>query len=129
MKFLTQSFITALLILGSTSALPENKAYIDFQSDKLTLGKEIWLDSCEGCHAYGIADSPNPLKPKDWRQRINKGQAVLYDHAINGFFGPDDSMMPPRGGNEKLTDEEIKLAVDYMTALANFYINKEEESK
>ena len=49
-------------------------------------------------------------------------QPYVYDHAINGFFGPDDTMMPERGGNSALTDAEVKAAVDYMVALANYYI-------
>ena len=65
------------------------------------------------------------MKPAEWAPRVAKGKAVLYDHAINGFFGPDDTMMPERGGNPALSDAEVKAAVDYMVALANFYIEQE----
>lgn len=118
------SFLVSLF-LSSASVLSEEDAYINFEKENLIQGKVIWVDSCEGCHAYSIADSPNPLKPKQWKDRINKPIEVLYDHAINGYFGPDDSMMPPRGGNDNLSDEEVKLAVDYMTALAQYYIDKQ----
>ena len=50
---------------------------------------------------------------------------VLYDHAINGFFGPDYTMMPERGGNPDLSDEQVRLAVDYMVALAKHYIHQQ----
>ena len=129
MKYITQLLMAIALILGGTCVLSENKAYIDFQSNKLIAGKKIWLNNCEGCHGYGIATSPNPLKPADWQQRINKDIDTLYDHAINGFFGPDDTLMPARGGNQNLTDNEVRRAVDYMKALAGFYINKKELSK
>lgn len=118
------SFLVSLF-LSSTSVLSEEDAYVNFDKENLIQGRVIWIDSCEGCHAYSIADSPNPLKPKQWKDRINKPIEVLYDHAINGYFGPDDSMMPPRGGNDSLSDEEVKLAVDYMTTLAQYYIDKQ----
>ncbi len=38
---------------------------------------------------------------------------MLYTHALDGFTGPA-GMMPPRGGNTALTDDEVKAAVDYM---------------
>lgn len=121
-----QSLIYLCLILSSTQVLSGEEAYINFEQENLVLGRIIWIDSCEGCHAYGIADSPNPLKPKEWKDRVVKPKETLYDHAINGFFGPDYTMMPPRGGNDDLSDDEVKLAVDYMKALAEHYINKEE---
>jgi len=123
---LKQSLIYIGLFLSSTQVLSGEEAYINFEQENLVLGRVIWIDSCEGCHAYSIADSPNPLKAKDWKDRVIKPKEVLYDHAINGFFGPDYTMMPPKGGNEDLSDDEVKLAVDYMKALAEHYINNEE---
>jgi cytochrome c5 len=40
----------------------------------------------------------------------------LYEHAIKGFQGKT-GVMPPKGGSSA-SDEEIKAAVDYMTAAA-----------
>ena len=65
------------------------------------------------------------MEASDWEPRLTQPKAVLYDHAINGFFGPDDTMMPERGGNPELTDEQVRAAVDYMTALAEFYIKQQ----
>lgn len=99
--------------------------FIQFETSKLQAGRLLWLENCKGCHAYGTADAPVPMKPNDWRNRVTKDKAVLYDHAINGFFGPDDTMMPERGGNPELTDHQVKLAVDYMVSLAQYYIDKQ----
>ena len=99
--------------------------YITSKDLKISQGREIWLNNCESCHGYGIADAPVPMYPDEWEFRLAKGKRVLYEHAINGYIGPDYSMMPARGGNEKLNDDEVMLAVDYMIYLAGFYINKQ----
>ena len=65
------------------------------------------------------------MQADQWQARVIKNRQLLYAHAINGFFGPDDTMMPERGGNPELTDEQVKLAVDYMVELAKFYIKQQ----
>ena len=103
----------------------DDAQFVRFSTAPLQAGRELWLENCKGCHAYGTADAPIPMRADDWKGRIVKPRDVLYDHALNGFFGPDDTMMPARGGNPALSDEQVKLAVDYMLALANFYIEKQ----
>ena len=82
----------------------------------LLKGRDVWAGTCQGCHGLGIADSPKITDRKAWAPRISKGKKALYQHAINGFFGEDSAMMPARGGNPDLTDEEIIAAVDFMVA-------------
>lgn len=109
---------------ANSSNTDQNTKYVDFPDAHLQQGKRIWIDNCESCHAYGVGDAPIPMEASAWEFRIKKGNTTLYEHAINGFFGPDDAMMPARGGNEKLSDDEVKAAVDYMVALASHYIEK-----
>jgi cytochrome c5 len=45
--------------------------------------------------------------------RIAQGAEVLYEHAIVGYQG-ETGFMPPKGGFAHLSDDDIKLAVDYM---------------
>ena len=47
-----------------------------------------------------------------WAGRIKQGTAVLHEHAIAGIRG-----MPPKGGSTA-SEDEVKAAVDYMTAAA-----------
>jgi len=115
------------ILMLAMSAQASGNSYPDFKGKTLSDGKSVWLVNCETCHSYGVADAPNPAYPSEWRARIAKGKQVLYGHAINGFFGPDDSMMPARGGNENLSDDEVRAAVDYMVELANFYIQLEDK--
>jgi len=110
-------------LVSSTANALDDSVLIKFESEKLMLGRNIWMKNCKGCHAYGTAGAPIPMIANEWEHRVLKNKRVLYDHAINGFFGPDDTMMPERGGNENLSDKQIRLAVDYMVSLANYYIN------
>jgi len=43
-----------------------------------------------------------------WQPRVAKGSDALVASAINGF-----GLMPAKGGQTQLTDEEIELAVNY----------------
>lgn len=116
-----------LIVLSLQMTLPaafaDDSAYVELQGE-FSHGRAVWLANCEGCHGYGFAGAPIPMQPSDWVPRLEKDRAVLYDHAINGFFGPDDTMMPERGGNPDLSDAEVMAAVDYMAALADYYIQQ-----
>ena len=118
---LATSIAAPLLQAGTAYPMPDNR--------QQSQGRELWLENCETCHGYGIADAPIPMRPEEWRHRLAKGKKALYQHAIEGFIGPDYSMMPARGGNENLTDEQVKLAVDYMVFLAGYYIDKFDSNK
>ena len=121
-----------LLLLGALTtqlSAVENEKFISFKGKRLSDGKQVWIQNCKTCHAYGIASAPIPMEPKQWQHRLAKKTSTLYAHAIDGYFGPDDSWMPPRGGNPKLTDVEVKIAVDYMVSLARHYLLKQNELK
>jgi len=77
------------------------------------LGKSVYGKTCALCHAAGIAGAPKPGNKDEWGPRIAQGKETLYKHAIEGFTGSKGAM-PARGGNAKLTDEEVKAAVDFM---------------
>lgn len=118
--------LLCLLSMAAAGAGASDQAYPELAGDRLAQGRALWLENCEGCHAYGIAGAPVPMEPEAWRARLEQPRAVLYRHAIDGFFGPDDTMMPPRGGKDSLTDHEVEAAVDYMAALARYYIQRGE---
>lgn len=119
------------ILLASTSPLAAEvkPEYIKFEGSHLSQGRDIWLGTCESCHGYGIAGAPIPMEPSEWSPRLSQEKSVLYEHAIQGFFGPGGTMMPPRGGNDNLTDAQVKAAVDYMTNLARHYIDQQEKAK
>ena len=77
------------------------------------LGKSVYGKTCALCHAAGIAGAPKPGNKDEWGPRIAQGKETLYKHDMEGFTGSKGAM-PARGGNAKLTDEEVKAAVDFM---------------
>ncbi|MBU3694219.1 MAG: cytochrome c5 family protein [Rhodocyclaceae bacterium] len=80
-------------------------------------GAKVYNGLCAGCHAVGAAGAPKAGDKGAWGPRIAKGKDTLYNHAINGFQG-SNGVMPARGGNPKLTDDEVKAAVDHLVKLA-----------
>ena len=72
-------------------------------------GKEIYTKSCALCHS---ALSPKLVGDKAaWEPRLKQGNDVLVATVIKG-----KGAMPPKGGNVKLSDAEIKAAVEYMVS-------------
>jgi len=72
-------------------------------------GDKIYNTTCFACHGAGIAGAPKFGDVASWAPRIQQGFDVLFEHAVKGFKG-----MPPRGGSGQLTDDNIKVAVEYM---------------
>lgn len=123
---LASLFICLTFIVTNGEVSAGESEFIEPSDGALKAGRTLWLENCMNCHAYGTADAPIPMRPEEWRDRVTKAKDVLYTHAIEGFIGPDYSMMPARGGNEDLSDSEVKAAVDYMVFLARYYIDKNE---
>ena len=81
----------------------------------LEKGEHVYKGTCSLCHATGTAGAPVLGSKADWEPRIAQGKETLYSHAINGFTGTKGAM-PAKGANAGLSDEDVKAAVDYMTA-------------
>lgn len=117
-----------LLSLGVSVKAEDNTAEDDTAeefpliADELGEGRQVWLQNCQTCHAYGIAGAPIPKIPSQWEERLQSPLSQLYQHAIEGFYGESDTHMPARGGNPALSDAEVTAAVDYMVALATYYL-------
>ena len=78
-------------------------------------GKTIFDNLCTACHTNGVGNAPT-LDHSHWDKRLAQGKDTLYKHAIEGYTGPDGGIMPPKGGNAGLSEEQIHAAVDWMTS-------------
>jgi len=76
-------------------------------------GKAVYDGGCIACHKTGMMGAPKLGDKAPWAPRIKQGEAVLVSHATKGFKGKV-GMMPPKGGNAKLTDAQIADAVAYI---------------
>ena len=77
-------------------------------------GSVIYANLCGGCHTSGAGGAPT-LTAAGMGARMGQGTDVLYQHAIEGFTGAA-GVMPAKGGNPGLTDEQVKATVDWMLA-------------
>ncbi len=115
-------FVFGLLFLGACSPekspkqeeVTESKEAIAKQ--KLAVGKSIYETNCAGCHDSDVAGAPKPGDKADWKNRMQQGHDIMAKKAIQGIEGKK-GVMPPKGGNDVLTDEEVTSAVNYMISL------------
>lgn len=74
-------------------------------------GKATYDSICMACHTTGAAGSPKIGDKAVWGPRIATGKDTLYASALKG-----KNLMPAKGGNPTLTDDDVKAAVDYIVA-------------
>jgi cytochrome c5 len=72
-------------------------------------GKSVYDAVCAGCHGTGAAGAPKLGDAAAWGPRLGGGSEPLYQAATAG-----KGAMPPKGGRPDLSDEQIRMAVDYM---------------
>lgn len=95
--------LTVLLSLSASIALAQT-------------GKDIYHKACATCHTPNADGDTVDYAPAigkriswEYRFRIGGGLEGLYRSSLKGMSG-----MPPRGGFDELSDEEVKAAVDYI---------------
>jgi len=72
-------------------------------------GEQVYNGLCQTCHSMGVAGAPIPGSEPMAQRFSEKGLDTLVSSVINGL-----NVMPPRGGNPALSDDEIRAAVEFM---------------
>lgn len=93
---------------SAPAATPPTQAATAGAGD-LAKGEQVYNTSCVACHGAAVMGAPKLGDKAAWGPRIAKGKDVLYTSAIKGL-----NLMPPKGGNAGLKDEDLKAAVDFM---------------
>jgi cytochrome c5 len=100
-----------------------------FDDPALAEGRSVWMGTCRACHLLGVAGAPAVTDHANWQPRLAKGMPALYQGPIHGIKGEDGKYrMPPRAGNDRLSDEQIQRAADYMVAAVQ-YLHEQEGTK
>jgi cytochrome c5 len=94
----------AVLLLAAAAAPQLARA----QATDLS-GKEVVDAVCSKCHASGANGAPKIGDKDAWSKRASRGLSGLTANALTGI-----RKMPSHGGNQSLSDMEIKRAVTYM---------------
>jgi cytochrome c5 len=97
--------LTLILVIGMACALFGESAWPDRKDD----GREAYEASCAQCHRTGVDGAPATGNPEDWANRSHLWEAVLFEHANNGYFG-----MPAKGGKKQLSEYDVDVAAEYM---------------
>lgn len=75
-------------------------------------GSVIYGKLCQACHGSGAGGAPMLTKAA-WTDRVAQGTETLIKHAIDGYTGAA-GLMPARGGNPSLSDDQVKASVEWM---------------
>jgi len=78
-----------------------------------TDGKTIYGNLCTGCHTSGAGGAPKLDAAGIGARMAAQGIDELVKKAISGFTGTA-GVMPAKGGNPALTDEQVKATVEWM---------------
>lgn len=72
-------------------------------------GRLIYQRACASCHDEGFNGAPRLAVPSDWVKLDALGADGYTQIAIAGI-----GIMPPRGGQPEMTDEQVRAAVDFI---------------
>jgi cytochrome c5 len=108
--------IAAVLLLagcGQDRAITEVPR---FEARDLQQGRTTWMQVCRNCHLMGVAGAPAISDHAAWQSRLSGDRERLYQNAIRGIGEEGAWTMPPRGGSQALSDDDVRRAVDFMLA-------------
>lgn len=92
-----------------------------FHDPVLAEGRSVWMGTCRACHLLGAGGAPAVTDYANWEPRIAKGLPALVNGPIHGIKAEDGRYkMPPRGGNDRLSDTQIRRAAEYMVAAVQY---------
>jgi len=80
-------------------------------------GEEVYKATCSICHDDGSGRAPRLTSRDEWQPRWQRGRAAMHDAALKGV---PNSAMVAKGGFSKLSDADVKAAVDFILARTGY---------
>jgi cytochrome c5 len=109
-------FISLLILTYMALASEKNilitKGYV-VTPEEFEVGRGIYQNFCQNCHAGGVNGAPRLGYRKDWESRMEAGMEQLIKSLRKDHAGNSGSC-PARGDMPKLSEEEIQFAMAYM---------------
>jgi cytochrome c len=78
-------------------------------SAEIVPGRSTYEQACALCHDSGLGDAPVLGEKSAWTERIALGRDAMVNSSLNG-----KGVMPAKGGQTYLSDDDVIAAVDYM---------------
>jgi cytochrome c5 len=103
-RFVSAALVGAALLVSGNAFAAYNAA----------AGAGVYNASCATCHKGGMMGAPKVGDKAEWAARFKAtGMDGMVAKSIAGFKGAK-GMMPAKGGNVKLTNQQVGDAVAYM---------------
>ena len=96
-------------VVAAASAAPASTPVVIDEA-----GEKIYKQYCFACHLTGVAEAPKTGDTEAWAPRAATGFDALFASVVNG-----KGAMPPRSGFPHLSDDELKVGIRYLLAIAN----------
>ncbi len=106
----------SIVLFGVAVIIPVGASLAGADGSRFAKGKEIYQGTCIACHgANGKGEIPGTPNFTKADGVLRQSDDVLIEHITDGYESPGADMpMPPKGGNEDLTDEDIKAVLAYI---------------
>lgn len=91
-------------------------AGLSLAADDIARGAAVFNRTCIACHGSdGSGSLPGVPDLTDKAGPLSLNDAVLLKRMADGYQSPGSFMaMPPRGGDQALTDADLKAVLKYM---------------
>lgn len=94
---------------GRLLRLWRNPALLERTTPGMRSAAAVYDMFCASCHDVGASGAPRSGDSAEWARRAARGPEALYQSTLVGYGD-----MPARGLCGDCTDEELRLAVDYL---------------